>query len=244
MILIFMHMDDGSPGYIADYLLRKSVPFKIVRAYAGDTVPSCDDGISGLVFMGGIMSVNDELPWIKEEIRLIKEALDKEIPVLGHCLGGQLISKALGQDINQNPVNEVGWHNCHLTTEAKASNLAAQWLGNISDPFIMFHWHNETFSLPAGAHRLFSSEYCANQAYVFNNNVLAMQCHVEMTLPLIKHWITEWQEDLLEASPSEQNFAQISKNLEQHVIRLNQVAENLYACWVSKIISRSCEAIA
>ena len=244
MVLIFMHMDDNSPGYIADYLVRKSIPFKIVRAYAGDMVPSCDESIDGLVFMGGIMSVNDELSWIKEEISLIKEALDKGVPVLGHCLGGQLISKALGQDVNQNPVNEVGWHNCRLAVDAKISSLAAQWLGDTRDPFIMFHWHSETFSLPAGAHHLFSSEFCDNQAYIFNNNVLAMQCHVEMTLPLIKHWITEWQDDLQNVSPSEQSFSQISKNLEQRVNRLNRVAENLYERWVSKIVSRSCEIIA
>ena len=71
-----------------------------------------------------------------------------------------------------------------------------------------------------------------------------MQCHVEMTLPLIKHWITEWQDDLQNVSPSEQSFSQISKNLEQRVNRLNRVAENLYERWVSKVVSRSCEIIA
>ena len=230
-----MHMDDENPGYIADFLGRKSIPYRIIRAYAGDTVPEIDGSMRGLVFMGGVMSANDEIPWIGAELRLIEQALDRELPLLGHCLGGQLISKALGQEIRRNPVREVGWHDCFRAKNGVSSELSSQWLQGVEDPFVMFHWHNECFELPAGARHLFASEFCENQAYVYRDNVLAMQCHVEMTLPLVTRWITEWQEDLEVATASEQDFAQISENLERRVAELNRVADSLYGCWASRL---------
>ena len=111
-VLIFLHMDDKHPGYIADYLQRQKIPYRIIRGYAGDPIPQLDDSMAGLVFMGGVMSANDDLLWIKQEIGLIREALDNSVPLLGHCLGGQLISIALGASVTTNAVGEVGWHRC------------------------------------------------------------------------------------------------------------------------------------
>jgi GMP synthase-like glutamine amidotransferase len=230
-VLIFLHMDDKHPGYIANYLETNNIPYRVVRGYAGDSIPLLNDSMAGLVFMGGAMSANDAIPWIEQEIELIYQAIDANVPVLGHCLGGQLISVALGADVTAHPTGEVGWHSCNRQPNAEAD----KWLGTIDEPFPMFHWHFETFSLPQRARLLFSSEYCQNQAYSVGENVLAMQCHVEMTEPLITHWITQWQDDLQEMTATKQNYQQIRASLKDNVVRLNQVAEQLYSCWAKSL---------
>ncbi|MDH5738097.1 MAG: type 1 glutamine amidotransferase [Gammaproteobacteria bacterium] len=234
-VLIFMHMDDPNPGFIANYLEAQTIPFRIVRSYRGDVVPQLNDSISGLVFMGGSMSVNDNLPWIHDEIRLIEQALTNNIPILGHCLGGQLISRALGQPVTLNPVKEVGWHECQAIDSRENNQDVAGWLGDTDSRFNMFHWHNETFALPVDARLLFSSLHCKNQAYVYGDSTLAMQCHVEMTLPLIQHWMHEWREDLQVSTESEQSFDVIGLNLEQKISDLNSTASQLYGRWIKNV---------
>ena len=230
-VLIFLHMDDEHPGYIADYLYKKGIPYRIVRSYQGEAIPQLDESMAGLVFMGGVMSANDDIPWINQEIQLIQEALDNNVPLLGHCLGGQLITKALGYEVTSNSVEEVGWHYCYRQQNVSA----ADWLGDIKDPFTMFHWHLETFALPAEAQLLFSSEYCHNQAYSYGDNVLAMQGHVEMTEALALDWITKWRNDFQDSTPSIQNYEQIKESLVTNVAALNQVAERLYQRWTSRL---------
>ncbi|MCS5593819.1 MAG: type 1 glutamine amidotransferase [Porticoccaceae bacterium] len=230
-VLIFLHMDDEHPGYIADYLQRKNIPYRIVRGYQGDPIPTLDESMAGLVFMGGVMSANDDIPWIKQEITVIRAALDNNIPLLGHCLGGQLISVALGASVTTNPVGEVGWHECHR----EQNHSVVDWLGDAEDPFITFHWHLETFALPAEAQLLFSSKHCHNQAYSYGDNVLAMQGHVEMTEPLILDWITKWRDHLQNTTSSTQNYAQIKEAMVANVAALNQVAERLYQRWTSTL---------
>lgn len=230
-VLIFLHMDDEHPGYIADYLRQTNIPYRIIRAYNSEPVPVLEDSMAGLVFMGGVMSANDDIDWLKQELALIEQAIKMGVPLLGHCLGGQLISKALGQSVIKNPVPEVGWHHC----VREKNNQAEDWLGTSDDPFIMFHWHVETFGIPDGAERLFSSAHCRNQAYIYADNVLAMQCHVEMTEPLITNWLSDCKDDLSNESASEQTYEQIKDNLVDKVSALNRVADNLYGRWTATL---------
>lgn len=230
-VLIFLHMDDEHPGYIATFLQRENIPYRIIRSYDGEDIPAWDDSMAGLVFMGGVMSANDDIPWIKQEIELIRSALKNKTPLLGHCLGGQLISAALGASVTTNPVGEVGWHLC----SKKLDSPASEWLSGLDDDFMMFHWHFETFSLPENAELLFSSNHCHNQAYCYGDNVLAMQGHVEMTEPLLTDWITQWRNDLVKTSNSIQNFEQINESLVANVAALNQVAEWLYGRWTATL---------
>lgn len=231
-VLIFLHMDDQSPGYIADYLQSHNIPYRIVRSYAGEPIPMLDSSIAGLVFMGGAMSVNDDIAWIPEEIRLIRQALEQDIPLLGHCLGGQLISRALGQRVRSNPVVEIGWHPCERIDNPAAND----WLGDLPASFTMFHWHNETFDIPAGGKHLFSSQFCENQAYSYGDKVLAMQCHVEMTEQLITDWITHWKHQLQEQTQSQQSFEIINAQVKQCIPELNRVADVIYSRWAETLL--------
>ena len=107
--------------------------------------------------------------------------------------------------------------------------------GEVSDPFTMFHWHKETFSLPEKSKLLFSSQHCRNQAFTIGNNVLAMQCHVEMTEPLLRDWIDHWREDLSGDSQSVQSYKSIDKDFKENIADLRRVADQLYGRWVSTL---------
>ena len=193
-------------------------------------MPVAVDGFSGLCFMGGPMSVNDPLPWIEPVCALIREAVAKNVPVIGHCLGGQLMSKALGGAVTRNPVKEIGWG------EAKgaANDIARHWLGDFAgNPAMAFHWHGETFSLPDGATHLVSSAHCSNQMFALGPH-LGMQCHVEMTPEMITTWCEQWADEALAVAdlPSVQNPQQMQAQIAERLPVMRQLSEQLYSVWI------------
>jgi GMP synthase-like glutamine amidotransferase len=179
--------------------------------------------------MGGPMSVNDDLPWIAPVLRLIREARDTGVPTLGHCLGGQLMAKALGGAVTRNPVKEIGWGRLDVLP----NDAAAHWFGGKLRSFDSFHWHGETFSIPPGATRIASSPWCENQAFVLGPH-LGMQFHVEMTPELIRTWCQDWEkevESLARRTASVQTPAQMTEALEEKTQTLNAIADRLYDRW-------------
>ena len=179
-VLIIRHATIEGPGFLEDFLYEHNIPCKLIKIDQGDKVPTNASDYSGIAMMGGPMSVNDDLPWISDEITLILNAAKLDIPLIGHCLGGQMISKAFGARVSANKVKEIGWG----IVSVSENDEAKKWFGNHSS-FLGFHWHGETFSMPPGAERLAASAYCANQMFVIGKH-LAMQCHVEMTPALIE----------------------------------------------------------
>src|SRR5208282_2112020 len=145
-VAIFRHTATEGPGFLAEFLDQRKIPWQLIRIDAGDALPPSTSVYSGLVFMGGPMSVNDDLPWIPKVEVLIRDAYTKDVPLLGHCLGGQLISKALGGVVLRNQVKEIGWGEVRVSD----NDIARSWFGDIQK-FQAFHWHGETFSLPQGA---------------------------------------------------------------------------------------------
>ena len=230
-IRIFRHVASEGPGYLATYLASHNLPYELVCIDAGEAVPEQLDDVSGLVFMGGPMSVNDELPWIEQELKLIRRAAAADLPVLGHCLGGQLISKALGGKVTANPVREIGWSPVH----ALDNQVARDWLAGLPREFEVFHWHGETFSLPDGATRLMYNGYCANQAFAIGA-MLALQCHIEMTADMVEEWVAKGQNDLAHTSESVQSPTEIRQNLSAKIDHLQHLAQILYKRWLRPII--------
>ena len=232
-VVIFRHAPTEGPGYFATYLGSHDVPWRLVKVDAGETVPENPRQFSGLVFMGGPMSVNDELPWIAPVLRLIGAAADADIPVLGHCLGGQLVAKALGGTVARNPVKEIGWGR----VDVLENDTAAGWFGAELKSFDSFHWHGETFSIPPGATRIASSPYCGNQAFAIGPH-LGMQCHVEMTPDLIRAWCQDWEKEveaLARRTPSVQTPAQMTQAVEEKTRTLNAIADRLYDRWTTSL---------
>ena len=226
-VVVFRHAQCEGAGYLGFFLNQNEIPWREVRIDLGEDIPATVDQCSGLVFMGGPMSVNDELPWIPKATKLIQKAIDQDVPVIGHCLGGQLISKALGAHVTKNPVEEIGWGALHVHENEDAK----KWFGHTKQ-FLGFHWHGKTFSLPSGATPLLSSQYCENQAYAIGKH-LAMQCHVEMTGVLVRQWHHCWASQVESSvSPAVQTKQEMLENLSSRVKQLNQQAHAIYAEWI------------
>jgi GMP synthase-like glutamine amidotransferase len=228
-VLVFRHFPIEGPGYFTTFLDRHGIPWQLVRIDAGDTVPETLNGISGLCLMGGPMSANDDLPWILPELNLIRQAVAAGVPVIGHCLGGQLMSKALGGSISQNPDKEIGWGDVRITDP----EAARPWLGDTPQSMPAFHWHGETFSVPPGATRILDSAWCANQAFVLNDRHIGMQCHVEMTPELIASWCDHGAAEIATSgSPGVQSPDLIQANVEARAAQLHQLADKIYSRWI------------
>lgn len=227
-VAIFRHIPFEGAGYFADFLDQHQIPSVLIKVDENEPIPADPAAFSGLVFMGGSMSVNDPLPWIPQSLQLIRNAIAADIPVLGHCLGGQLISKALGATISSNPVKEIGWGEVYATD----NDSARAWLDGLTQ-FNSFHWHGETFSLPQGATHILKSAYCDNQAYVIGKN-LALQCHIEMTADMVDSWCKQGTDEISEASasPAVQTPAEMQTDLQSRLTSLNRVADRMYSRWI------------
>jgi len=232
-IAIIRHTKTEGPGYFATFLDLRSIPWQLIAIDQGEAVPAHADAFSGLCLMGGPMSVNDPLPWIEPLCALIRDADARSTPVIGHCLGGQLISKAFGGRITRSPVKEIGWGNAC----AEDNDSARHWLRDGLDPggvATVFQWHGETFSIPSGAQRILTNPFCANQMFAYGLH-LAMQCHVEMTPEIIREWCKSWPAEVegLDPLPStvqtpEQMLAQVQDCLPA----MRKLADHLYSVWI------------
>ncbi|MHB1085329.1 MAG: type 1 glutamine amidotransferase [Thiobacillus sp.] len=228
-VLIFRHSPTEGPGYFTTFLDCHTIPWNLVRLDVGDVVPNQLNGVSGLCLMGGPMSVNDDLPWIAPVLALIRQAIAADIPVIGHCLGGQLMAKALGGTVGPNPVKEIGWGDVCITDAA----TARPWLGDTQGPLPAFHWHGETFTLPPGAKRILESAYCANQAFVLNDRHIGMQCHIEMTPELITNWCDSGAGEIAASdSPGVQPPDAIQSDMPARTAKLHQIADKIYSRWI------------
>ena len=196
----------------------------------GAAIPENVRDFSGLCFMGGPMSVNDDLPWIEPVCALIRAAAAAEIPVLGHCLGGQLMSKALGGRVTKNPMPEIGWSTATGATDA----IARHWLGDFAGrELTIFHWHSETFSLPEQASLLLHGAACAHQAFVLGPH-LGMQGHVEMLPEMIECWYTQWQDEVAAVAhlATVQEADAMRADIPKKLPELRRIADQLYGVWI------------
>ena len=226
-VAIFRASPTEGPGYFATYLERRGIPWQLVALDAGERVPRDARKYSGLVFMGGPMSVNDELSWIAPALELARDAVRKDVPLLGHCLGGQLISKALGGKVAAAPVKEIGWGEVRVAD----NEVAREWLGDVQT-FLSFHWHGETFTIPPGATRVMENPHCANQAFALGKH-FGMQCHVEMTEELVERWLASGAEEIAASrkSPAVQEPDEITRELAPRLTALHEVANRIYDRW-------------
>jgi len=227
-VAVFRHVAIEGPGYFAEFLEERNIPWQLIAIDAGEAVPQNAAEFSGLVFMGGSMSVNDGLPWMVQVEGIIRDAVAKDIPLLGHCLGGQLIAKALGGVVSRNPVKEMGWGEVTVSD----NDIARDWFGDIQS-FQAFHWHGETFSPPRGATNLLSSVYCVHQAFAIGKH-LAMQCHVEMTSEMVVAWCEAGADEIeaSRASPAVQPVNKIQSCTAVDLPYMTDVANHLYAKWI------------
>jgi GMP synthase-like glutamine amidotransferase len=230
-VAVFRSARSEGPGYFATYLERRSIPLQLVALDEGAPVPRDPRRFAGLVLVGGPMSANDELPWIAPVLELIREAVRNDVPVLGHCLGGQLMAKAFGGTVGPNAVREIGWGEVRVAQNA----LARDWLGE-TQAFVSFHWHGEAFTIPPGGTRILENAHCPNQAFALGKH-FAMQCHVEMTEDLVRAWLQGGAGEIAEhrSSPAVQPPGEIERDLRARIDALHEVAGRIYDRWAAGI---------
>ena len=233
-VAIFRHTQTEGPGYFATFLDSRSLPWQLIAIDAGERVPDNASAFAGICLMGGPMSVNDPLPWLQPLCNLIRDADRRGLPVIGHCLGGQLISKAFGGHVTRSPVKEIGWG----SARAEANDSARRWIGDCLSArdgvATVFQWHGETFSLPAGAQRIFTNEFCANQAFVLGRH-LALQCHIEMVPELIACWCRSWPDEVAGVEPlprSVQTPEVMQAQMHERIPAMRKLADRLYSVWI------------
>lgn len=231
-VLILQHLDSDGPAYLGEWLARRGIAAEVRCTERGEPFPADLRDHSALAILGGAMSANDELPSLRRAEALVRTAIADGLPVIGHCLGGQLIARALGASVHASPAPEVGWHGVDWLPGA------ADWFGpGVADtpPAEVFQWHFEAFDLPAGAVPLGGSRACPHQAFSIGPSVLAMQFHVEQDSAKLDAWLDDLDGDYLAAcqrhAASVQSPAEMRRGASQRLAAQQRLADAAYAQW-------------
>lgn len=230
-VLVLQHQANDGPAYLATWLDRHALAWELWRADAGEPLPSTVAGYAGLAVLGGAMSANDPLAHLREEEGLIREAMALGRPVIGHCLGGQLMARALGAAVHASPAPEIGWN----TLQVLPGTAAARWFGAAGIASVM-HWHYEAFELPAGAVPLARADACEQQAFAIGPH-LAMQFHIEADDAKIDEWSREdgalWHAALAAHPGTVQAGAAMRADTPRLIGAQRALADRLYATWAA-----------
>ncbi len=192
--LIIRHVPHESAGTIESFLVQHKISFEYLNAYDGAKVPHDLNPYQALIVMGGPMNVDEtrEFPFLADEVTLIQNTIKNKKPVIGVCLGAQLMAKALGAKVYKGHKKEIGWFPIEWSKDAALDPV----FNNISKTAkTVFHWHGDTFDLPNGAVRLASSKEYPNQLFKYGNSAYAFQFHVEVTADMARDWMKENQSD-------------------------------------------------
>jgi GMP synthase (glutamine-hydrolysing) len=225
-IIVLQHVACETLGSIEDALGRAAVAHRYVRIHQGDAVPQEIADAAGLVVMGGPMSVydNDKLAHLNEEMRLVESALRAGRPVLGVCLGSQLLAHVLGAKVYPGRQKEIGWHEVTLAPAASDDVLFAA----APRQFSAFHWHGDVFDLPAGAVALARSEITACQSFRHGANAYGILFHLEVIRPSVRSMIDSFPHEVEEVGTTADD---ILADTTSHLPRLAEIGRGVFDAW-------------
>lgn len=231
-VLVLQHTLEDGPGYLGQWLDEQGVRWHAPCAEAGEPYPDSISGYRALAVLGGAWSANDERPTLRQAEALIREADALGIPVIGHCLGGQLLARALGGRVQTLPEPEIGW----LPMAVEHGSAAQAWLGP-PGPAVVYQWHYDGFVvLPPGARLLAGSAACAHQAFAVRQH-LGMQFHIEITPAKITDWLAHPGEGyapaLARCPRSVQSALAMQAGTADHLDGSQAMARRIYARWLS-----------
>lgn len=224
-ILVLQHIDCEPLGTIGEVLNKQSLPFRYLRS-ASEKIPADLTNTSGLIIMGGPMGVyeQDRYPFLRDEIRLIEKALGLGMPVLGICLGSQLLAATLGAPVTKGRKKEIGWHTVRLKDAAKSDLL----FSGVPESFQGFHWHGDIFKLPPGSTALASSDLTEIQAFRYGKNAYGILFHMEVTAAIIQDWVREFSNETREEKIETRL---ILEGMQTSLEVLNRVGEGVFSKW-------------
>lgn len=227
-VLILQHESAQGPGYLGQCLQRQQVPHLLLRPDQGDTLPRNAAGYSGLVLLGSDHGVHDRLPWIRAEQALLRDALARHRPVLGHCFGAQQLARALGAEVARNPRPDIGWRELWITPAARP-------LFGGQDRLLSFNWHDDSFQIPRGATRTLFGRHCLNKGFSLGPH-LGLQSHLEVTADSLRAWCAQGRDELRQRRGlTVQSEAQILECLPERLARLRQAADGIYRHWMAQL---------
>ena len=241
--LVLTHVAHEGPGRVTQALERAGLEPDVRRLYAGDPLPESLDGHAALVVMGGPMGVSDvddaRYPFLAPELELLKGAVAREFPVLGMCLGAQLLAAAAGARVYPNvtgeppkPTREVGWGAVHFVRTPSEEPV----LAGLDAAEVVLHWHGDTFDLPSGATLLASTLQCENQMYRLGRRQFGLQFHVELREADVSAWI-EADRDYVIGALGPEGPARITRGSRLHLPRLVERGDRLLDNVVSALLS-------
>jgi GMP synthase-like glutamine amidotransferase len=230
-VAIFRFSPTEGPGHFAEWIDAHGLSRRLIALDEGEPVPTDPRGFSGIAMMGGPMSANDDLPWSAALLDLVRGAVAADVPVLGHCLGGQILAKALGAPVTRTPAPEIGWGEVRV----QGADSGSAWFGK-RDAFTTFQWHYEVFALPPGATRVLTNAHNPNQAYTLGKHI-GLQCHIEMTRPMVETWCRTGAAELPASSTgATQSREDIYADLEPRLAALSRLADDVYAHWANGLV--------
>jgi len=193
--LVLQHVAIEGPGTLASYLKARGWTLETVALYEGARLPEDAQGYQAVIVMGGPMGVYDEAeyPFLSDEHQFLRHVMAQGVPLLGICLGSQLLAKALGARVYRNPQKEIGWYTVDLTPTGAADPLFA----GLTSPVPVFQWHSDAFDLPVGATLLATSPLCPHQAFRYGDRVYGLLFHLELTPTIIHGWLKAFHDELV-----------------------------------------------
>lgn len=226
-VAVLQHVAVEGPGRISEALDRAGHDWHVVALYEGQPVPMID-GLDGLVVMGGPMGVGDtdRYPHLADERTLLRACLDADVPVLGVCLGSQLLAATLGSDVRPGEAIELGWHDVTLTADGRHDPV----LGRMPRRFAPLHWHGDVFDLPPGATALAGSELTAVQAFRYGRTTYGMLFHLEAHQAQVEAMAEQFPEDVASAGTSAHDLAEPS-----WLETIAESADQVFDSWVSRL---------
>ena len=228
-VLILQHVRPEPPATIAEALDNHEVSHRTVRLFRDEPVPGTLDA-DGLVVMGGPMGVADrhDHPHLKAELNLIEQALQDDRPVLGVCLGSQLLAHVLGAEVRMGRQTEIGWDEVRLTSAAADDPL----FQGLEDPFVAFHWHGDLFSLPDGATHLARTSQTEHQAFRYGDSAYGLLFHLEVTPKTVAWMTTAFQDELAEEGLDGASIRRAAMTYEQE---LRARARTVFGRWAELV---------
>jgi GMP synthase (glutamine-hydrolysing) len=230
-LLVFQHVAHEILGTLDPLLREAGFRIKYVNFERHpDAVPSLT-GYDGLIVLGGPMNVDEveKYPNLETEVRLIREAVQRDMPVLGICLGSQLLAKALGAKVGKNPEKEIGWYKLSPTNEGESDPL----ISSFNEEEDIFQWHGDTFDLPKGAKLLASSPLCKNQAFKFGDNIYGFQFHLEVDKPMIERWLNVPENKReIEELDGKIDPERIKADTPEYISRLNELSNSVFGNFI------------
>lgn len=230
-ILVLQHLIDDGPAHLAAWLRQHGLPVDLRCTELGESFPGNLAGHSALAILGGAMSANDDMPSLRQAEALVRQGMASGKPVIGHCLGGQLMARAMGARIGPSPAPEVGWQ----PMQCKPVAQARDWLGEAAGATV-FQWHYECFDLPKGAVALAGSAACPVQAFAVGPH-LAMQFHVEIDEFKLGRWATHLDAGYAPARLSHprsvQSVEAMLEDAGRHWPAHRALADRVYSRWLA-----------